>query len=108
MFAAIVPVCGFLQRENSRGSAELDRAAEALSETPTWAYHSADDAIVAVDHTDAIVEALRAAGNENVKYTRYTTAPGLPGFGAKGAGHASYELAFAEPDLYKWVLQWSL
>ena len=60
--------------------------------------------MVSVEHTDAIVEALREAGNENVKYTRYDTAPGLPGFGPKGQGHASYELAFMEGELYEWLL----
>lgn len=50
------------------------------------------------------MEALREAGNANVKYTRYDTAPGLPGFGPKGQGHASYELAFMEGELYEWLL----
>ena len=31
------------------------------------------------------------------------SSPGLPGFGDKGRGHASYELAFLENDLWSWV-----
>ena len=66
-----------------------------------WIFHSADDNIVPVEHSDAIVEALKPGGA--VKYTRYETAPGLPGYGDKGRGHASYELAFLEKDLWSWV-----
>lgn len=105
-FAAIVPVCGYLEREMSEGSVELANAAPKLAQTPIWAYHAANDAMVPVHHTDAIVDAVKKAGNENVKYTRYETAPGLPGFGAKGNGHASYELAFKEPELYDWLDSW--
>ena len=52
------------------------------------------------------VESLKKAGNTNVLCTRYDDAPGFPAGGGKG--HASYELAFKEEKLYKWLLEQSL
>ena len=79
------------------------RLTETLSNTPIWVFHAADDNVVNVAHSDSIVEALKGEDNNMVKYTRYETAPGLPGFGDKGRGHASWELAFLERGLWDWM-----
>lgn len=105
MFAAMAPVCAYVSRDSPQGSPELAKVSKALANMPIWAFHGANDAIVSVEHTDAFVESVRAAGNKQIKYTRYDEAPGLAGFGDRGAGHASFELAFAEKDLYLWLLK---
>jgi hypothetical protein len=52
---------------------------------------------------------LRELGNDRVKFTRYDTAPGIPtATGGELKGHASFELAFRDPDLFSWLLQHSL
>ena len=113
MFAAVVPVCGFLLDSlvdvpfpiASDASEKLKgEAATALATTPVWAFHGANDALVYVKQSDQIIKALEETGHPATKYTRYEEAPGLPGYGEKGAGHASYELAYATPELYEWLL----
>jgi predicted peptidase len=73
----------------------------------TLLLHRADDTVVPVKNTDSAVEALRAVGNE-VKYTRYETAPPCVTPAKDLPGHGSYELAFADPLLYGWLLEQSL
>ena len=75
---------------------------------PAWVFHSADDVVVPVAKSDEMVEALRGAGNDAVKYTRYQTAPACPPPHDNLVGHASYDLAFAERDLYPWLLTHAL
>ena len=70
--------------------------------------NSADDAVVAVKNTDDAVEALKAAGNTDVKYTRYDTAPPCVTANRDLIGHGSYELAFADSEMYTWLLEQSL
>lgn len=107
------------QTLNNQGqvSAETKTRLERLMNTPMWFFHSADDAMVDVAHSDNLVAALsdlqgfmpadpNHSGAEfppKLKYTRYETAPGLPGMGARGRGHASWELAFRDPELWKWI-----
>ena len=60
-------------------------------------------------HTDRTVETLRklkAPGTDDslLRYTRYDKAPDPPGY-PDCAGHASCILAFAEPELYAWLLK---
>ena len=107
-FAAIAPVCGYIDKKPRRESPRVEEITSILRNQPTWVFHAANDALVDCQHSDIIVEQLRAHGNSRVKYTKYEDAPGLPGFGDRGAGHASYELAFKDPELYKWLLGYSL
>jgi predicted peptidase len=106
-FAAGAPCCGYLHHKESKGSEELKTAVPKLLSTPLWIFHAANDAMVSCSHSDAIVEALEDAGHKNLKYTRYETAPDLPGLW-KGKGHASYELAFKDIELYRWLLGFSV
>ena len=97
---AVRPVCGYDRKTNG------DRVAtQTLKDKPIFVFHAATDAIVRVDHSDVMVERLKSAGNSNVQYLRYDEAPGLPGYGPAGQGHASYELAFKEEKLYSWLLE---
>lgn len=42
---------------------------------PIWAFHGANDIVVDVRYTDAMVTAVRKLGNRNVRYTRYNNSP---------------------------------
>jgi predicted peptidase len=108
MFAAMVPVCGYVDRKNAKTGERVGIISKMLSDKPIYVFHAATDAIVSVDHSDGMVESLKNAGNQNVQYTRYDDAPGLPNYGPRGAGHASYELAFKDEKLYQWLLKHSL
>ncbi len=104
VFAAMVPVCGYVDRKNPNGE-RVAEISQALKNKPLFVFHAATDAIVPVDHSDVMVEQLKSAGNSNIQYLRYDEAPGLPGYGPAGQGHASYELAFKEEKLYAWLLE---
>lgn len=106
MFAALVPVCGYVARKDPKTGERVAEIAEVLKNKPIYVFHAANDSVVSVEHSDGMVESLKKAGNTNVLYTRYDDAPGFPAGGGKG--HASYELAFKEEKLYKWLLEQSL
>jgi len=100
-FAALAPVCGWLDpsalpatlraRGGSQGDAH-DAAARALRHLPVWVFHGAADAVVPVERSRLMVDALRRAGAD-VRYTEYP-----------GVGHDSWNRAYAEPELVPWML----
>lgn len=91
-FAAIAPVCGggnvvdllLPSRANGR----------ALKKLSVWAFHGAQDTIVKPAESERMVAAFKQLGNENVKLTMYPE-----------AGHDSWTETYANPELYKWMLQ---
>lgn len=85
-FAAAAPVCG-------GGDAALVIARGQLKTLPVWAFHGEKDPIVPVARTREMVAALQKLNNPNVKTTFYPD-----------AGHDSWTAAYAEPDLYTWLL----
>lgn len=102
-FAAVVSVCGgvaapltgatFLQPPQVARNASDPYAAVAARVThiPAWLFHGSDDTSVPVSQSRSLVSALRAAGAE----PRYTEYPGV--------GHNSWDRAFAEPELWRWL-----
>jgi predicted peptidase len=86
-FAALVPICG--RRPDGVRSIEDTRP---LCDLPIWVFHGAHDQVVPIAESDGIVAALRSYG-ANVRYTVYAD-----------AGHDSWTQAYAEPDLYTWLL----
>ena len=102
-FAEIAPVCGGLKvPERLRNSPGMPvqpegvdlyaEAAKKIGKTPTWIFHGGADAVVPVEGSQKMNEALKAAGG-NVKYTEY---PGI--------NHNSWDKAYAEPELMTWML----
>lgn len=81
VFAAAIPICG-------GGSAAT---AEKMKKTKWWVFHGAKDDVVPPVNSDIMVRALEAA-KASVKYTLYPT-----------ANHNSWDPAFAEPELLKWL-----
>jgi predicted peptidase len=82
-FAAIAPICG-------GGFPEMVRE---LKDVPVWAFHGAEDKVVALKESQRMVDALRACGG-NVRFTIYP-----------GVGHDAWTQTYDNPDLYEWFLQ---
>ncbi|MFY9621079.1 MAG: alpha/beta hydrolase-fold protein [Pyrinomonadaceae bacterium] len=81
MFAAGVPLCG--------GGDESK--ASRLTNTPTWAFHGAQDEAVPVERSRTIVAAIRKAGGQ-AKYTEY---PDI--------GHIIWPAVVKETELLPWL-----
>lgn len=85
-FAAIVPICG----------GGNPKRAEALKETPIWAFHGAKDDIVPLAESEKMVEAVLAVGGK-AELTVYPE-----------ADHDSWTVTYENPKLYEWLLQYNL
>jgi predicted peptidase len=82
-FAAIAPVCG-----------DWDAAdACRLKSIPVWAFHGAKDNVVPIDGDRAMIEAIKACGGD----ARLSVYP--------DTGHDSWTAAYADPELFTWLLQ---
>ncbi len=85
--AAVAPICG-----GGHWFHGFPEQAERLKNTPVWAFHGAKDAIVEIDRSKELVEALRECGGQ-VKFTIYPV-----------ADHDSWTETYANPALYEWFL----
>ncbi|HEX2629926.1 MAG TPA: prolyl oligopeptidase family serine peptidase [Chitinophagaceae bacterium] len=81
VFAAAFPICG-------GGS---PATASSITKTRWWIFHGAKDDVVPPVNSEIMVTALEAA-RAKVKYTLYPN-----------ANHNSWDPAFAEPELLKWL-----
>lgn len=109
LFAAVVPVCGWVSRIGlSRDAAEspvpdADAAAHGgdifaalaarLCGVPVWSFHGTEDTAVPVEETRRAARALEAAGGGLARYTE------LP-----GVGHAAWEPAYGSAELAAWLM----
>ncbi|MEO8218186.1 MAG: prolyl oligopeptidase family serine peptidase [Acidobacteriota bacterium] len=102
-FAAIAPVCGGILphdtaksvRQSPLNSAAADPymfTAEGIRSLKVWVFHGADDPIVPVSESRMMVKALREK-QADVQYTEYP-----------GVGHGSWEKAYSEEELWRWML----
>ena len=101
-FAALVPICGGVRSthaadipnyHNVDESADPYTAtAQKIGKTPVWVFHGEADPVVPVTESRQMVDALKAAGG-NVRYTEYP-----------GVKHESWDNAYAEPELFPWLL----
>ena len=100
-FAALVPICGGVRGKAPRGDAPFaafpddKRAAEIarrIGKTPVWIFHGKRDWLVPVAYSRELATALKEAGGD-VRYTEY---PDL--------GHNSWDRAYADPELMRWLL----
>lgn len=83
-FAAAVPMCG-------RGDAA---AAEKLTALPIWVFHGAKDTGSPVTLSETMVEAIKKAGGDKIKFTI-----------DPDAGHDCWTKAYGDPALYTWLLE---
>lgn len=80
-FAAAIPICGGAH----------PTTAPNLTSTKWWIFHGGKDDVVLPVYSQQMADALRKAG-ANVKFTLYPE-----------ANHNSWDSAFAEPGLLKWL-----
>ena len=103
-FAALAPICGYVQRQHRDGkgeerwpmdleSAEFTGIVDAASGIPTWVFYGEADDVVPPAQADAAVARLRAAGSD-VKLTTYP-----------GVGHNSWDQAYGSEGLGAWLLE---
>jgi predicted peptidase len=81
-FAAAFPICG---------GGDPAKVNSYANKFPIWVFHGDKDNTVLPSNSRRMVNALKAAGAQ-VKYTEYP-----------GVGHNSWDNAFKEPDLMKWL-----
>ena len=86
--AAIIPEVGTMLDSPE----PYKQVAKAIGNTPVWAFHGARDDAVPVDFTRKIVQALKNAGNPDIKYTEYPD-----------DGHQIFGKAVNEPGLLEWL-----
>jgi len=103
-FAALVPICGGVRMprraktpvaEEPAGDPYADTARK-IGKTPIWIFHGGADSTVPVTESQKMNEALKAIGAEP-KYTEYP-----------GVGHNSWDKAYGEAELWKWLLNQKL
>lgn len=83
-WAALVPICA--------GGGYRQQAAR-IRHIPCWCIHGELDRAVKVDHSRAMMHALRAIGGQ----PRYDEYPGV--------GHNSWDRAYDNEELYDWLLK---
>ena len=81
-FAAAAPICG-------GGDAKLICG---IGRLPVWAFHGAEDTVVPLRRSEAMVEALTACGGD-VRFTIYPD-----------TGHDSWTETYDDPTFYDWLL----
>ena len=93
VFAALIPISGFLEQPRLPPSpAELERAAANLVRVPIWCFHGSADHNVSVERSRELVAAVQAAGG-TIKYTEYPE-----------GGHDIWERVYANPAVWRWLL----
>lgn len=81
LFAAAFPICGGADPET----------AKKIKNVNWWIFHGDKDNVVPPLHSEKMVESLKKE-KANVKFTLYPE-----------ANHNSWDPAFAEPELFKWL-----
>ncbi len=84
--AAAAPLCGNL---NAQKAANI--------KIPIWAFHGDADPVVKLETDQATVDAVKKAGNEDVKFTIYP-----------GVGHDCWNITYDNQELYEWFLSKSV
>ncbi|MFD0763456.1 prolyl oligopeptidase family serine peptidase [Mucilaginibacter lutimaris] len=85
-FAAAFTICGGDNTNN---------VSKYAKKVPLWIFHGQKDSVVPFDHSQVVVDALKAAG-ANPKFTIYPN-----------DDHNSWDDAFAEPGLIPWLFSHS-
>ena len=106
-WAALVPICGEVVRQSNdpfptepppdirqllHTANPYDTLARAIGSTPVWIFHGSNDPEVSPEQSRRMFAALRAH-HGNVHYTEYP-----------GVGHDSWDRAYADPALPRWIL----
>ena len=99
-FAAVVPVCGWVDRggtlavgPDEGAGTRFDRVAERLARLPIWIWHGEMDDAVPVEESRSMAAALEAAGAD----VRFTELLGL--------GHNAWDAAYGSEAMTEWLFQ---
>ena len=84
LFAAVAPVCG----------GGDPNQAEKLKDVPIWVFHGDQDRAVPFERSVKMVEAIKNAGGEKIRFTTL-----------EYIGHNCWSAAYATPELYQWMEQ---
>lgn len=90
-WAAIAPVCGFVTGR----AVDLEKV-KLIKDLPCWCFHGDKDSAVPVAQSRNMVAALWVAGG----HPNYTEYPGVE--------HNCWDLAYSDPQLYRWFLEFRL
>ena len=86
LFAAAVPICG----GGDPGTAKV------IKDIPIWTHHGVADAVVSVEFTRRMVDALKKERG-NIKYTEYDEASGVK--------HDAWTPCYSNPDVFEWMYE---
>lgn len=96
-FAAMAPICGggdrleiILAARGLSGPVKLQN----LQSLPVWVFHGAKDPVVPVEESERMVQAMKVAQCEDVKFTIYPEAQ-----------HDAWTETYNNPALYEWFLK---
>ena len=101
-FAALMPVCGGgdpadlgkrLLKSSKGRLGTMDERVQNLAKVPIWAFHGAEDDVVAPERSRAMVERVQAAGGK-VRYTEFPK-----------TGHNSWDAAYGQREHIQWLLK---
>lgn len=101
LWAAVVPVCGYVEPRVRDAGGAVPRGAyggmaadlaKSLVRVPVWAFHGAADSIVPAAQSEAMIAALVAAGGK----PKLTLFPGVD--------HGSWDPAYRDSGLPAWLL----
>jgi predicted peptidase len=105
-FAALIPICSGVRPlkdmpelfvgVDPKAADPYAEIARRVAGTPIWMFHGDADQSVPVTEARHLAEALTTA-NAKFKYTEYP-----------GVGHNSWDNAYAEPELFPWMLAQTL
>ncbi len=93
-WAAIAPICGFIDRRPSAD--DFKAIAAKIKDIPCWCFHGDADPAVPVAQSRGMMKALW----DSDAHPNYTEYPGV--------GHNSWDKAYATADLYDWFLKQKL
>lgn len=82
-FSAVVPICGGGKPED----------ASKLKELPIWVFHGSDDPGVPLAKSVEMVDAIKAAGGDKIRFTTL-----------EHVGHNCWSAAYATPEVFEWML----
>lgn len=83
-FAAAIPICG-------GGNPGI---AGKIKDLPIWVFHGAKDDVVKASYSERMVQALKDAGAEKVKFTLYPDAK-----------HDAWTATYNNPEVWDWLLK---
>ena len=85
LFSAIIPICGGVDIKNFFDILNL-------KDLPIWLFHGDKDEVIPLEKSESIYKVLKPV-NKDIKLTVY-----------KGVDHNSWDRAYDDNELYKWML----